>query len=159
MGKIYGDEDELKYEGSGGPSHSKNPTDGGPGGGLIQLNLEDYLLLNGNITAKGGNANPKSDSGGGSGGSIHAVVSRLSGNGTFSVSGGDGASRNSGGGAGGRISIRFWRAEQMSMYPNMTKFWSGQTLRDGGRGMGVGGDGSEGTLFSTKCQRGYSGPF
>ena len=113
----------------------------------------------GNITARGGSARNLSTSGGGSGGSIMVVSNILKGNGTIDASGGDGSEENSGGGAGGRISIRFRKSQNKTMYPMITNDWNGTVVSSGGQGFNTGGNGSEGSLFTTKCQAGYSGEF
>lgn len=83
----------------------------------------------------------------------------LAGNGTLHVTGGIGSKKNSGGGAGGRVSLRFWNSEDIHMYPQMTEKWTGRIYRNGGEGVDNGGSGSQGTLFTTPCQAGFSGPF
>lgn len=75
----------------------------GHGGGAIQLYVSGALTLDGTITANGGHGS-MNDVGGGSGGSILAVVRDLSGAGYFAANGGDGTTY-AGAGAGGRVAI------------------------------------------------------
>lgn len=159
LGNEYGDERELIFEGSGGPSTALFSPGGGNGGGLIQINVQDELVNNGTIIADGANPRINSTSGGGSGGSIQIITTYLSGIGNFSTKGGNGTWRNSGGGAGGRLSIRFWKSRELSVYPRITKDWIGAVSRHGGRGSGYGGNGQKGSIYSTPCQAGYSGTF
>mmetsp|Transcript_43056 Transcript_43056/g.50495 ORF Transcript_43056/g.50495 Transcript_43056/m.50495 type:complete len:138 (-) Transcript_43056:245-658(-) len=132
---------------------------GGRGGGLIWMNVEENLKLDGNVTARGGNAVYNTTSGGGSGGSVQIVTTKLLGSGHVNVNGGNGTIINSGGGSAGRVSISFWKSEDISLYPEMAREWKGTIIRKGGMGEDLGGMGSEGTLYTTKCQAGYSGAF
>ncbi|CAN7028276.1 unnamed protein product [Brassica oleracea var. botrytis] len=72
---------------------------GGKGGGRVRVILKDTMLLNGSVSAKGGDGGE--EGGGGSGGSICIRVVKLRGYGKISASGG----RGWGGGGGGRISL------------------------------------------------------
>ncbi|KAF2538046.1 hypothetical protein F2Q68_00020260, partial [Brassica cretica] len=72
---------------------------GGKGGGRVRIVLKDTMLLNGSVSAEGGDAGEQG--GGGSGGSICIRVVKLRGCGKISASGG----RGWGGGGGGRISL------------------------------------------------------
>lgn len=76
----------------------------------------------------------------------------MKGNGTIDVSGGNGSAILSGGGSAGRVSIRFWLADKFKMYPDMTSDWKGNLIKTGGLGYQTGdyGDGSDGTLFTSK---------
>ena len=160
---TYGQDEELIFEGSGGPTHDLNNAKGGKGGGFVSISAEQNLTLIGNISAEGGNAEPDpvyvGGSGGGSGGSIMIVTTFLKGNGIIDVTGGNGGKNNSGGGAGGRVSIRFRQSQNKTLYPAMTKDWNGTVVRLGGQGFNTGGNGSLGSIFTTKCQAGYSGEF
>lgn len=150
VGAVYGERDELFLEGSGGPSREEVVKGGGDGGGVIHADVEGEFILLGTMSATGGDARNNSSSGGGSGGSIQIVTSSLRGNGTIDVKGGKGAALNSGGGSGGRVSIKFRKSEDSAMYPNMTKFWGGRIIVEGGEGSSYGGYGSDGTLFTTE---------
>ncbi|KAL0748737.1 hypothetical protein Bca101_030739 [Brassica carinata] len=72
---------------------------GGKGGGRVRIVLKDTMLLNGSVSAEGGDGGE--EGGGGSGGSICIRVVKLRGYGKISASGG----RGWGGGGGGRISL------------------------------------------------------
>lgn len=85
--------------GSKGGSTSKETDYGGGGGGRVRLNVKQYLVVNAQILADGGEGGNKG--GGGSGGSIHIIAYRMSGDGKVSACGGNGF----GGGGGGRVSI------------------------------------------------------
>ncbi|CAH2046122.1 unnamed protein product [Thlaspi arvense] len=71
----------------------------GKGGGRVKLVLKDSILLNGSVSADGGDSG--AEGGGGSGGSICIHAVKLKGYGKISASGGSGW----GGGGGGRISL------------------------------------------------------
>uniref|UniRef100_A0A803N494 DUF8003 domain-containing protein n=1 Tax=Chenopodium quinoa TaxID=63459 RepID=A0A803N494_CHEQI len=93
--------------GSKGGSTSKEVDYGGGGGGRVRLCVKEYLVVNAEVLADGGNGGNKG--GGGSGGSIHIIAHKMSGDGKVSACGGNGF----GGGGGGRISIDVfsWRDE------------------------------------------------
>ena len=166
MCKLYGNDEEIIFEGSGGSTMNIDKSKGSHGGGIITIEVEKDFILNGSITASGEKATFNSTSGGGSGGSVQVLTTKLIGNGTISISGGNGTIRQSGGGGGGKASIYFRKSKYKESYPDMTKYWSGQIKRRGGHGFEESEteinedlDGYEGTLFTTKCQAGYSGAF
>ncbi|GLT85498.1 hypothetical protein SLE2022_036870 [Rubroshorea leprosula] len=88
----------LSY-GSRGGSTSKEVDYGGGGGGLVTIEIEVLLEINGTLLADGGDGGSKG--GGGSGGSIYIKAYRMIGSGLISACGGDGFA----GGGGGRISV------------------------------------------------------
>jgi hypothetical protein len=101
--------------GSGGGLGGSVP---GAGGGAVTLNVADALILDGVITANGSDGgatacfNPAA--GGGAGGSILIITSRLAGVGSLQADGGDGGpggcsgvGDDGGGGGGGRIAVHF----------------------------------------------------
>jgi hypothetical protein len=95
--------------GSGGGGSGESPA-GADGGGAVFLNASGTLIINGTITANGGNGQGASNAagGGGSGGSIFLKGYNIKGNGTLSANGGTGGTSSptyGGRGAGGRISI------------------------------------------------------
>ena len=164
MCRLYGDDEEFIFEGSGGPSMNITANKGGHGGGLISFEVEQIFILQGNITAVGEKPTFNTTSGGGSGGSVQIITTKLIGNGTININGGNGTIRQSGGGGGGKASIFFRQSHNMSYYPSMTELWHGQIKRRGGHGyaetereFNEDYDGYEGILFTTKCQAGYSG--
>lgn len=99
----------------GGPTYGsiKYPSDlgsgggVGPGGGLIALNVDNELLVNGTISANG----PSSAGyeGAGSGGTVFIMTKILSGasTGKITANGGDGLNSARGSGGGGRIAIYY----------------------------------------------------
>lgn len=85
------------------------PFNGGPGGGLFKIIAHDTLVVDGTISSRGGKG-ASTRSGGGSGGSILAYMSRLHGDGELDVSGGNGDSSTAyygGGGGAGRIALYY----------------------------------------------------
>lgn len=82
------------------------PFAGGLGGGRLTIIAHDTLVVDGQLSSLGGKARAKG-SGGGSGGSILAYMSRIHGDGEIDVSGGDGDKSNGGGGGAGRISLYY----------------------------------------------------
>jgi hypothetical protein len=98
--------------GSGGAGGYDANRPGGDGGGLIQLEISDIFILNGTISADGGNGTSGSNPGaGGAGGGIYINASTLKGDGRLHADGGggrnDGDDEDSGGGSGGRIAVYF----------------------------------------------------
>ncbi|KAL6216528.1 hypothetical protein ACLB2K_009751 [Fragaria x ananassa] len=85
--------------GSRGGSTSKEVDYGGLGGGIVKLEIRNYLEVNGSALADGGDGGSKG--GGGSGGSIYIKAQRMTGSGRISACGGNGYA----GGGGGRVSI------------------------------------------------------
>lgn len=138
-GSAYGAFDQPATFGSGGGASSSSGvgTGGaGAGGGIIRL-VANSAVLNGTISASGGNGTtPWYDSGGGSGGSIWITANTLSGNGIVRANGGDGArtysTAGAGGGSGGRVAI----------VANGTSTFAGTIEAAGGRGTISGGAGT-----------------
>jgi len=96
--------------GSGG-GNSYYATSGGAGGGAMQLVVGGVLLVNGMIAAdgiaglaEGGNPDP---GGGGAGGSLWITAQTLSGSGSITANGGNGATAKAGGGGGGCLALYF----------------------------------------------------
>jgi hypothetical protein len=102
-GLTYGSFYQPTNLGSGGGSGYIGA--GGPGGGLINLQVGGNLLLNGAVSANGANG-ANSRSGGGSGGSVWLSAHTVAGTGSISASGGAGEPSRGGGGAGGRIALQ-----------------------------------------------------
>lgn len=96
---IYGSMTDPDYLGSGGGNWSGSW--GGDGGGIIRISA-DSILLNGIISANGGQGGG-SAAGDGSGGTINITTGSISGSGSINA---NGAGRGSGAG-GGRIALRY----------------------------------------------------
>jgi hypothetical protein len=94
-GSSYGQETNPIDIGSGGGNA------GGRGGGMLKAQVNNNLVINGEITAKGQNA-LNSDRGGGAGGSVLLTAENFNGTGHINANGGE-DSGVGGGGAGGRI--------------------------------------------------------
>ena len=104
-GNTYDSTTSPTSSGSGGGNNSSYSI-GGPGGGVIELNVSGILQADGHISANGGNGSG-SGGGGGAGGSIWLTVGTLSGSGSITANGGSGVDAIGGGGGGGRISIGY----------------------------------------------------
>ncbi len=112
-GGGYGGIGENGSSGNGGASYGAetNPMDigsggsSGRGGGMLRVQANDTLTINGNITAKGQNST-SSNNGGGAGGSILLIANHFNGSGSLNA---DGGSKNGTGGegAGGRIAAYY----------------------------------------------------
>ncbi len=127
-GNTYGSVDSPNTPGSGGGGFA-NPT-GGAGGGVIQLNVNGTLRLDGEISADGG-AGLSFGGGGGSGGSLVVRAATITGSGIVSANGGNANGSNGGGGGGGRIAIHF-----------STNAFTGVVTAYGGAGGRIGGAGT-----------------
>jgi len=126
---------QLLGSGGGGTYDAFNQV-GGNGGGRVTI-IAGNLILNGTISAIGGNGSccyGNAGGGGGSGGSIKLQVGHLSGSGFIQALGGSAGSGNGGSGGGGRIAI---------YYDTMT-FLIANISAYGGN---VGGKGSAGTIY------------
>ncbi|MBK7048327.1 MAG: hypothetical protein IPH48_17870 [bacterium] len=140
-GQTYGSYDTPLDLGSGGGSGSNYGTAlGGPGGGLVRLDVHGSLTVDGQISANGGSGtgdNYYQSGGGGSGGSIYLTVGTLAGGGEITANGGaSGGGGAAGGGGGGRIAVHC-----------DADSYTGTYLATGGS-VGVGGQrGGAGTVF------------
>lgn len=85
--------------GSRGGTTSQEFDYGGGGGGRIKMVIDEYVVLDGSISADGGDGGHKG--GGGSGGSIYLIAYKMTGSGLISACGGNGYA----GGGGGRVSV------------------------------------------------------
>ncbi|WP_413578215.1 beta strand repeat-containing protein [Bdellovibrio sp. HCB290] len=115
--------------GSGGATYFGNT--GGTGGGAISLAVSGTLTVSGALSSIG--TAGMSNAGGGSGGSIKAIVGTLAGAGSISVAGGNG----SGGGGGGRAYIAYSTANS----------FTGTYNAAGGTLVGTGSAGTPGSFF------------
>lgn len=105
-GQVYGASNLPPfYCGSGGGANQfANTYRGGSGGGLVWINAQETVTLNGTFTANGGNC--MAQSGAGSGGGIYLTCFTLAGTGTMQANGGSAESATgSGTGGGGRIAV------------------------------------------------------
>jgi hypothetical protein len=132
-GRTYGSVTIANEVGSGGAGYTLYPTQsggiGGAGGGGVRLLTYGNLLLEGTISANGGNG-MGTLAGGGSGGGISLSAKSVTGNGLISANGGNGTLQG-GGGGGGRIVIS---SDQDTFTGRVTAY--------GGTGFSVGGAGT-----------------
>jgi len=108
-GPGYGNVHSPTTLGSGG---GNNTGAGGAGGGAIHLIIEDTLLVDGAVSANGGDAAAMNgrNPGGGAGGSIWIQAGNLAGGGSIMAIGGKGGAQGigqGGSGAGGRIVLDY----------------------------------------------------
>ncbi len=104
-GATYGSREAPLLPGSGGHdgAYGNSP---GAGGGLIRIEAEKAVTVNGTLSARG--TNPGSNhSGAGSGGAIFIQCGTIGGTGTMAVQGGNWTGETGNGGGGGRISVWF----------------------------------------------------
>ena len=144
-GQPYGSGTDVEYLGSGGGSDAQYGVilDGGDGGGLVVLTVNDTLTVDGAIRADGqnGSGSAQCAAAGGSGGGIAIEAWTWAGSGTVAALGGDGAYSGgqvySGAGGGGRISVRYFE-----------KTFTGTVSAAGGTSPGPAGtEGSPGTVY------------
>lgn len=100
-GAWYGDMVTPKLFGSGGCGYYA--TQGGKGGGYVNIRSSKNLVVDGSILVNGGDCKDFS-CGGGSGGSIYIESGNLEGLGRIEASGGKG-NTSGGGGSGGRVAV------------------------------------------------------
>jgi hypothetical protein len=105
-------------------------TNGSAGGGVIRLTVGGVLEVDGQMSARGGDATQE-EAGGGSGGSIWLTAGSFAGSGVVSADGGAGELYYGGGGGGGRIAV---------YSPNDT--FNGVVSAQGGEGYSAGQTGS-----------------
>ncbi|XP_041471856.1 hyphally regulated cell wall protein 1-like [Lytechinus variegatus] len=100
--------DASCYDDATSPSQMGSPgggSEGGAGGGVINIVVEGNAEINGLVSANGGPASGNSG-GGGSGGSIYINTTYLVGSGRIEANGGRAVGLTGGGGGGGRVAIR-----------------------------------------------------
>lgn len=139
-GTVYGDLKDPQSMGSGGYGDTGDYN----GGGAVILLVDGNLVMNGKITADGGDG---INSCGPSGGSVNIVAKTLTGTGTIIAEGGSPSGKRHGGG-GGRIAIRLME-ESLDYAEFQTRFTG--TLSAAG-GAGPNGDyahipGASGTIY------------
>ena len=130
-GLTYGSYSLPDNLGSGGGSSYAGG--GAAGGGLIVINAAGAVIVNGSISANGGDG-ATVRSGGGSGGSVSISASAFSGSGSISANGGNGQHPHGGGGGGGRVALQY-----------TTGSFGGSLTAYGGTGANAGG---AGTVYS-----------
>ena len=128
-GDYYGSLYDPQERGSCGGSRSSGT--GGSGGGLIQLNIDVALFIDGILKVTGGEGH--SGGAGGSAGSIRIIAETFKGHGELYADGGAGSA----GGSGGRISvnIRSWNQ------------FHGHYIANGGKGDNINSYGGPGSVY------------
>ncbi len=101
-GNTYGSADAPDQLGSGGGEVVGYPY-GGAGGGAVLLQAVENLIIDGTLSANGGNGTGRS--GGGSGGSLWLMAARIAGGGTVTADGGSGSTSYITAAGGGRIAF------------------------------------------------------
>ena len=152
---AYGDENAPTLFGSSGGSTERSGKVGGTGGGIVRIEANDTLTVNGEITADGslgvvtGNG-WKVVTGGGSGGSIYIVTETITGTtGSFSAVGGNGQADQthySGGGGGGRVAIFYENDNTDFDGTAFTSLLASSVSAGGASGGGASTAGSDGSL-------------
>jgi hypothetical protein len=104
-------------------------TPGSAGGGVIQLNVNGTLRLDGEISADGG-AGLSLGGGGGAGGSVTVRAGTITGAGVVSANGGNANGPNGGGGGGGRVAIY----SQTNLFSGVVTAYGGAGANNGGAG-------------------------
>jgi len=127
-GTTYGSVITPLEFGSGGGGYSSLYT-GGAGGGAVRLNVSGALVVNGRISANGGDGLGQG-AGGGSGGSVWLTAGTLAGAGIISANGGMGDAFG-GGGGGGCVALQY-----------RLNTFNGVTSARGGGGYAWGGAGT-----------------
>lgn len=110
-GGVYGDPAQPGSPGSGGGARAYAGTQGGAGGGLIRVEAEGDVVIDGALSADG----QDSGYGAGSGGAIWVDGRTLSGSGALHADGGTRAGTSMGGGGGGRIAVAYDLAAQAAL--------------------------------------------
>ncbi len=153
-GSLYGDTERPTLAGSGGASVGQAAgRRGGYGGGLIRLEIDGNMTLQGTLTANGQYA-PDTGGGGGSGGGIFVQCRSYTASidSVLSASGANGNGLDAGGGAGGRIAL--WYGGKMEGeidYDLLTissdpADFDGTVTLTGGTGYETDGSGDAGTF-------------
>jgi hypothetical protein len=115
--------------GGGGGGDSPYST-GGTGGGALKLTVDGTMLVNGVISANGGNGSG-AGGGGGAGGSLALSAGTLAGSGSIIANGGNGVGLVGGGGGGGCIAVVF----NTNNFSGMFSALGGEGANDGGAGI------------------------
>lgn len=123
QGDVFGSNtvpDTPGSSGGSGSSPSLSNNYGGKGGGVIRLEVAEALLLDGVLTANGGNG--AGGGGGGAGGSIYIKCATIAGSGKIRANGGAAGTTDAGGGGGGRIAVHYNAVAQANLpwQPNIS---------------------------------------
>ncbi|NLL83185.1 MAG: hypothetical protein GX230_02950, partial [Lentisphaerae bacterium] len=98
----------ASHGGSGGGTWNNGNGDyGGTGGGVVWLEAERRLLVDGTVSANG--ASMANYSGGGAGGSVYLRGAYFDGGGIIRANGGNGRTAGNGSGSGGGGRVAIWR--------------------------------------------------
>ena len=141
-GSSYGNKDYPNDFGSGGGNTGS--AKGGAGGGVININIDKVLVVNGVISSNGKSAHIGDGyAGGGSGGTIYIIANTLTGTSSALIIANGGSSDNCGGG-GGRIA-----------YYILKNNFTGLIRADGGYGSRGSSDfnGSPGTVIAGESRK------
>jgi hypothetical protein len=107
-GSTYGDSNAPVQCGSSGGAENSTinaANIGGAGGGLIWVQADNTILIDGTLSASGGVSGGWSGCGGGAGGGIYLRAKTIAGSGWLLANGSPSGSSNAGGGGGGRIAL------------------------------------------------------
>jgi hypothetical protein len=116
---------------AGGNGGGESPFSiGGIGGGAMRLTVEGLMLVNGVISANGGNGSG-AGGGGGAGGSLALFASGIAGSGSIIANGGNGVGSVGGGGGGGCLAITF----NTNNFNGTLSAFGGVGANDGGAGI------------------------
>ncbi|MDD5707853.1 MAG: G8 domain-containing protein [Kiritimatiellae bacterium] len=139
INNTYGSASAPTWPGSGGAyDATQSGVDGGHGGGAVRLEVSGTLVLNGTISAVGGNCTPFIADGGhygagGSGGGIYITCSNTVAGTTGVLQADGGAGMPWGGnGGGGRIALVYDAAAQRNVVPRPTLQFLARTRYDQG---------------------------
>ncbi len=140
-GVAYDNPAQPAEPGSGG---GYNPSQlGGNGGGLVRLDVAGAAIVNGPITARGGDGSDRN--GAGSGGSILLTCDTIQGAGSIRADAGNAGANGGGGAGGGRVAVLYSPGDQLGVSPKPTVQLSAA------RGMhsssGGGSDGYPGSVY------------
>ncbi len=126
-GGTYGSFSNPVSLGSGGQSNLY----GGLGGGALIFSISDTFMVNGTLSANGGNSIAITG-GGGSGGTINITTNTLTGSGSVQAIGGRSTTRSQPGtGSGGRIAIIYTNAEG---FAGLFQAYAGSSTNNGAAG-------------------------
>jgi hypothetical protein len=147
VGSSYPCGDPLAplFPGSGGGTIADG-IKGGNGGGAVRIVAQGEVLVNGLITANGGNRLGNSQAGGGAGGSIFITCNTLAGTNVIQANGGMGQPYG-GNGAGGRIAVAYNPPAQSNAPVPSIWFYAQPNPKDANSGYSVGQQGDIGTVY------------
>ncbi len=135
-GDLYGNLFQPTSFGAGGSANSSDPTSqGGNGGGVIRLDVDNTLTLNGAIRANGAGA-----SSGGAGGSVLINANQLAssaGSPVVEAMGGNVDHKGGGAGGGGRVAVHYTSLSGFGISENTLKASGGKSLSYGQSGPGT----------------------